>query len=278
MTAPAAEQDPLVGKTLRSYRIQELIGTGRWGKVYRAFQTSMNRAAAVRVLSPQIAALPGRAEQFLEKSRADAQLIHPHLVIIYEAGQADGKSFCAMEYLDGPPLREFLRHGDEVDEHRLLQTVIAVARALDFLWQRQIEHQPPLVENVLTTTDDVVKIINIEPVQEPSSQSPDEDVLKLGLLIAPLANDIAPVSKPVSEFVERMLGAAGREPFASLAEVVESAEALDRKLFTPEGAPAPAVEPPGLSRAKPLTILVIGFLVLVLVATLGWFWWRSSSR
>jgi serine/threonine protein kinase len=278
MTEPAAEQDPLIGKTLRSYRIQEPIGAGRWGKVYRAFQSSMNRTAAVRILSPEVAALPGRAGQFLEKSRTEAQLNHPHLVIIYEAGQADGKSFCAMEYMDGPPLREFLRKGHEVDERRLLQTVIGVARAVDFLWQRQIQHQPPLEENVLTTTDGIVKLINIEPVQEPASQSPHEDLLKLGLIVAARANDIAPVSKPVSKFVERMLGAAGREPCVSLAEAVETAEALDRKLFTPEGATRPKVEIPRLRQTKPLAVLVIGFVALLLVAILGWFWWRSLSH
>ena len=177
MTESAGGQDPLIGKTLRSYRIQEPIGTGRWGTVYRAFQSSMNRTAAVRVLSPENAALPGKAGQFLEKSRAEAQLIHPHLVILYEAGQDDGLSFCAMEYMDGPPLREFLQNENEVDERRLLQTVISIARALDYLWQRQIQHQPPLEKNVLTMADGTVKLINTEPVEMPASQSPHEDLL-----------------------------------------------------------------------------------------------------
>src|ERR1035437_1023782 len=67
MIEPPPGQDPLIGKTLRSYRIQEQIGVSRWGKVYRAFQSSMNRSATVRVLSPEMAALPGKAEQFLEE-------------------------------------------------------------------------------------------------------------------------------------------------------------------------------------------------------------------
>jgi serine/threonine protein kinase len=276
MTQPGAEQDPLIGKTLRSYRIQEPIGTGRWGNVYRAFQSSMNRTAAVRVLAPEIAALPGKAGQFLEKSRAEAQLIHPHLVILYEAGQADGVSFCAMEYMDGPPLREFLQKDDEVDERRLLQTVIGVARALDYLWQREIEHQPPMEENVLTLTDGTVKLINTEPVELPASQSPQEDLLKLGLMVASLANDIAPVSKPIGRFVERMLGAAGRQPFASLAEAAEAAEALDRKLFKPESESKVTIETPRGPRTRLIIILVS--MALLLVAILGWFWRHSLLR
>jgi serine/threonine protein kinase len=276
MTQSAAGQDPLVGKTLRSYRIQEPIGTGRWGNVYRAFQSSMNRTAAVRVLSPEIAALPGKAEQFLEKSRTEAQLIHPHLVILYEAGQADGVSFCAMEYMDGPPLREFLQDGNEVDEHRLLHTVIGIARALDYLWQRQIPHQPPLEENVLTVADGTVKLINIEPVEAPASQSPHEDLLKLGLMVASLANDIAPVSKPIGRFVERMLGSAGRQPFASLTDAADAAEALDRKLFKPESGSKVTIETPRAPQTK--LIIIIASIALLLLAILGWFSWHSLSR
>ena len=279
MTQPAAEQDPLIGKSLRSYRIQESIGTGRWGTIYRAFQSSMNRTVAVRVLSREIAALPGKAGEFLENSRTEAQLIHPHLVILYEAGQADGVSFCAMEYMDGPSLKEFLRSGAEVDEHRLLQTVIGVARALDFLWQRQVQHQPPLDRNVLTTTDGTVKLTNIELVEAPASQSQQEDLLKLGLMMAAIANDIAPVSRAVGKFVERMLGAAGRAPFASLTEAANAAEALDRKLFAPARQSRLAAEMARPRRSTSLRIAIIGVAaLLLLVAILGWFWWRSLSH
>ena len=278
MSAPAPEQDPLIGTTLRSYQILEQIGVSRWGKVYRAFQSSMDRIVAVRVLSAEIAAMPGKTEQFLEESRDEAQLAHPYLVILYEAGQADGTSFCAMEYLDGPPLAEFLRNGDEVDEHRLLQTIVGVARALDFLWQRKIPHQPPLDKNVLTTTEGSVKLINIAPVEMPASQSPQEDILKLGLMVASVANDIAPVSKPVSKFVERMLGSPGGEPFASLTEAADAAERLDRELFLPAGPLDSEAEQTEPMRVQPAAmILMVGFLALLLAAA-GWLLWRMLRR
>jgi len=274
VTEPASGQDPLIGRTLRTYRIQEQIGVSRWGKVYRAFQSSISRTAAVRVLLPESAAQPGKVEQFLEESSAEARLIHPHLVLIYEAGPAEGTYFCAMEYMDGPPLPEFLRNGDEVDEHRLLQTIIGVARALDFLWHRQVPHQPPLDKNVLTATDGMVKLINVAPVDAPPSQSPQEDLVKLGVMVATLANNIAPVSKRVSEFVERMLGAEGREPFTSLAAVADAAEALDRKLFS-------AAEPAEIARSKrisPLIVIGLGLLLLVVIAAAVWLHRGAPAR
>src|SRR5579871_5034346 len=118
-----ATPDPLVGKVLRSYEIQEPIGVSRWGKVYRGLQHPMNRTVAVRVLSPQLAAVPGIIERFLEETRSDASLTHPHLVTVFEAGQEGGTYFCAMEYMDGPPLPQFLRKEGGVDEHRLLLTI-----------------------------------------------------------------------------------------------------------------------------------------------------------
>lgn len=233
MSETASTSDPLVGRMIRAYKIQEPIGISRWGKVYRAFQTTMDRTVAVRVLSPGIAALPGKIEHFLEETRADASLMHPHLVTVYEAGQSDGTYFCAMEYMDGPPLARFLRRGDGVDEHHLLQAIAGVARALDFLWQRDVSHQPPADKNVLTATDGTVKLINVAPAEMPASPSPQEDVVNLAVMVATLTNDIGPVTKPVSEFVEGMLGAEGRKQFTSLAEVASTADALDRELLSP---------------------------------------------
>ena len=277
MTGPASTSDPLVGRMLRAYKIQEPIGVSRWGKVYRAVQTTMDRTVAVRVLSPGIAALPGKIKHFLEETRADASLMHPHLVTVYEAGQSDGTYFCAMEYMDGPPLARFLRHGDGVDEHRLLQAIAGVARALDFLWQRDVPHQPPADKNVLTATDGTVKLINVAPVDMPASPSAQEDVVNLAVMVATLTNDIGPVTKPVSEFVEGMLGAEGRKQFTSLSEVASTAEALDRDLSS-----AVRVATPGDTRGGPkrdglLRVIMMAAVGIAVVAFVTWLWSRGHA-
>jgi serine/threonine protein kinase len=280
VTEPVSQPDALIGKTLRTYRIQEQIGASRWGKVYRAFQSTMSRTAAVRVLAPELAARRDQTEQFLEESSADARMVHPHLVLIYQAGQAEGTYFCAMEYMDGPPLPEFLRDGDDVNEHHLLQTIVGVARALDFLWHRQVPHQPPLEKNVLTMTDGTVKLINIQPVEAPPSQSTQEDLMKLGVMVATLVNNIAPVRKPISRLVERMVGMEDREPFSSLAEAANAAEALDQKLFPSADFGDPTAEKPESRTIKPMVAAAIvgGSLILLLVAVTLWFRWHGPVR
>jgi serine/threonine protein kinase len=277
MSEAASTSDPLVGRMVRAYKIKEPIGVSRWGKVYRAFQTTMDRTVAVRVLSPGIAALPGKIEHFLEETRADASLMHPHLVTVYEAGQSDGTYFCAMEYMDGPPLARFLRQGDGVDEHHLLLAIAGVARALDFLWQRNVPHQPPADKNVLTATDGTVKLINVAPAEMPASPSAREDVVNLAVMVATLTNDIGPVTKPISEFVEGMLGAEGRQQFTLLAEVASTAEALDRELFPPVRLATPGDSRGGSKRDGLLWVIVMASVGIAVVAFVTWLRSRSHT-
>ena len=276
MTEPALSPDRLFGRTIHGYEIQEPIGVSRWGRVYRAFQKATNRVVAVRILAPEIAALPGETDQFLEESRADASLAHPHLVTVYEGGQSEGIYFCAMEYMDGPPLGQFLRREDGVDEHHLLQTIVGVARALDFLWQHGIAHQPPVDKNVLTAIDGTVKLINVAPIETTASQSPQEDLVNLAVMVATLTNNIAPISKPISEFVEGMLGTQGRKQFTSLADAANAAEEVDRHLF-PRGPVAKAATPIKPKQVGRRPVAVLGWLAVALAVVAGWLWWPALS-
>jgi len=278
VTEPSRISDPLVGKVLRAYEIQEPIGVSRWGKVYRGLQHTMNRTVAVRVLSPVLAAVPGTTERFLEETRTDASLTHPHLVTVYEAGQSGGTYFCAMEYMDGPPLPQFLRKDGGVNEHHLLQTIAGVARALDFLWQHKVAHQPPVDKNVLTTTDGTVKLINVEPVEMQPSQSSQEDLVNLAVMVATLTNEIGLVSKSVSELVEGMLGTGGHQHFTSLSDAANAAEALDRELFPPAPVRVPTARPAKTAGVGLLTVTAMALAGLVFVALFGWCWWRSHRH
>jgi hypothetical protein len=266
----------LLGKTVGTFTVEAEISPSRWGTVYRATQRSINRPVALKVLSPQLAAVPGRPEHFLEMMRATARITHAHIVTIYEAGNADGVHYCAMEYMDGPPLAEFLRADAAVDEHRLLQTIASVARVLDFLWQRNTPHQPPEARNILTDNTGLVKLINVLPLENSPSLSPHEDILALGLVLANLANDISPVSKRVSEIVERMVGAVDREPFGSPAELALAAADLDHELFPPSAPVPPKVGKIPSRKVRPAVFVVV--IVVVLLVLAGIIAWLLAAR
>jgi serine/threonine protein kinase len=230
----------LVGQTIGTFTVEAEICPSRWGTVYRAVQYGVERTVALKVLAPELAAQRGRAEHFLETMRATARLIHAHVVTVYEAGLLNGVHYCAMEYMDGPKLADFLHHNYAVNERHLLQTIAAVASLLEYLWQRNIPHQPPTLPNVLVNSAGHVKLINVLPLDLPASQTPQEDVVALGALLAHLANDISPVRRPVSEIVERMVGTHGRAPFTAPAELAQTAADLEHDLFPPPGWSRPA--------------------------------------
>ncbi len=257
MTDQQSPSESWVGYAIGPYALEAEIGESRWGKVYRAQQQTVSRTVAIKVLAPDIAVLPGKIQHFTEESQAAAQLVHPNIVAIYEAGATDGVYYCAMEYVDGPPLIAFLRketNGEaEVNEHHLLQTVTGVARAFDFLWQRKIPHQPPLAENILLDATGMAKVKNIEPSDVPPSQSPTDDIHAIGLLFGQLVNEIGPITQPVVELIERMAGTEGREPFKDLADLAHTAETLDRKLFPPPAAQS-SIEKIEAKKMKPMVL------------------------
>lgn len=274
-TPPDVPTGPFSGQAIGPYLVHEVIGESQWGQIYRATQSHIGRTVALKVLSPELIGLPGKVDHFLEESRAAAHIVHGHIVSVFEAGRDGDVYYCAMEFMDGPTLTEFLAEpapsatddteagGVQVNEHHLLLVIAHVASALDYLWQRQIPHPPPTADQILINRDGVVKIRNVELAGHAPSPSMAHDIQTLGRTVAELANQIGPVSKPVSELVERMLGVNGRKPFATLAALAEEATALDRKLFPP---PAAEVRIGKITQRKthPLVYVGIGIVLVVI--------------
>jgi len=278
MAEQTPTQDDFTGKTVGAYQIQAAIGQSRWGTIYRAMQTTVHRTVALKILSPEIAALPGKVEHFLEESRATAQLSHQNIVSIFEAGRADGVFFRAMEYMDGPLLPEFLREGHSVNEQHLLQAIAGIAHALGFLWQRKVLHQPPAARNILISSEGTPKLINIEPTDAAPSQSPQEDILALGLALAHISNEIAAVSKPVAELVERMMVAHDRKSFDSLADLAHAAEGLERQLFPPPPQPTRLTVEKMQAKRKPVVIVILVAGLLAVIAAVVVIKWREAVK
>ena len=82
--------DNLTGQTLGTYRIEALIGAGRWGAIYRASQQSMNRTVAFQTMAAELAAVPENVTQFQEEMQSAAQIAHSNIVAMYETGYEFG--------------------------------------------------------------------------------------------------------------------------------------------------------------------------------------------
>lgn len=115
---------------IAGFRILDLIAKGGMGAVYRAYQVSMDRTVAVKVLAPQYTADPVFTERFLKEARAAARLSHPNIVQAIDVGQSEGRYYFVMEYVEGPTLAMLLRDRKKLPTGEACGVITQIARAL----------------------------------------------------------------------------------------------------------------------------------------------------
>lgn len=138
-----------VGAVLGRYRIERLLGRGGMGEVYLATQLDLGRRAAIKVLAPGLAGDPGFRERFITESRLAASLDHPHIIPIYEAGEADGHLFIAMRYVDGADLESRIREAGRIEPGRAIGILRGVAEALDVAHASGLVHRDVKPGNIV---------------------------------------------------------------------------------------------------------------------------------
>ncbi|RMF03068.1 MAG: FHA domain-containing protein [Chloroflexi bacterium] len=141
----------LTGQTLGNYRLDEVIGEGGMATVYKAFQLSLKRWVAVKVLHYQELTSVIR---FQREAKAIAALRHRNILNIYEyGGEADGLPYIAMEYIEGGTLEDRL-NGQPMDWKRVVELAIPIAKALHYAHQRGIIHRDVKPSNILMPQED----------------------------------------------------------------------------------------------------------------------------
>ena len=137
------------GVEIGSYRVEELIGRGGMGEVYRAHDARLDRNVALKILAPRYADDDGFRERLLRESRLAASLDHPNVVPVYDAGEADAGLYLAMRYVEGADLRAVLRREGPLAPARALAIVAQVANALDAAHATGLVHRDVKPSNVL---------------------------------------------------------------------------------------------------------------------------------
>ncbi len=137
--------------------ILELLGQGGMGAVYKARQTKLDRLIAVKILPPEVARDPAFAERFMREARSLARLNHPHIVTVYDFGEANGLFYFSMEFVDGQNVRQLLEAG-KLPQAQAQQIVVQVCEALRYAHDEGIVHRDIKPENILLDKKGRVKI------------------------------------------------------------------------------------------------------------------------
>ena len=171
----------MVGRTIRQYRITEKLGSGSMGVVYKAEDTKLKRATALKFLSSHTGS---RADQdrFLLEAQAAAALDHPNICTVYEINEADGQSFIAQAYIDGPRVDEkIFARTLSVDE--AVDIGIQAAQGLQHAHERGIVHRDVKPSNLMLTSSGRVVIMDFGVALVPGSMKLTKTGCTLGTLL-----------------------------------------------------------------------------------------------
>jgi predicted Ser/Thr protein kinase len=142
------------GSRVGRYRVEQVVARGGMGVVYRAFDVGLERAVALKVIAPEVAAEPGFRERFIRESRLAAGIDHPNVIPVYEAGEEDGRLYLAMRFVEGRDLREVIGLEGRLPADRAVAVVSQVAAALDAAHARGLVHRDVKPANVLISARD----------------------------------------------------------------------------------------------------------------------------
>lgn len=137
------------GVLIGDYRVDELIGRGGMGEVYRAYDERLRRNVALKILAPRYAEDEPFRQRLLRESRLAASLDHPNVIPVYDAGEADGRLYLAMRFVDGTDLKALLRREGALPPDRALAIAEQVADALDAAHEHGLVHRDVKPSNIL---------------------------------------------------------------------------------------------------------------------------------
>jgi serine/threonine-protein kinase len=140
------------------YRLEARIGAGGMSTVYRAFDETLERWVAIKLLNREVSSDSDELERFRREARAVAQLSHPHVVGVIDAGEDDGRPYIVFEYVEGETLKERIRRLGRLPVPEAVAYAVEIARALGAAHAAHIVHRDVKPQNVLIDEEGSAKV------------------------------------------------------------------------------------------------------------------------
>jgi len=158
----------VAAKEIPGYQILGKLGAGAMAVVYKAKQLSLNRTVAIKVLPKKFSENEDYVSRFYKEGRAAAQLNHNNIVQAIDVGEAGGRHYFVMEYVEGKTIYDDLAAGKIFREDKALDIVIQLAEALAHAHARNLIHRDVKPKNVMINTAGVVKLADMGLARETS--------------------------------------------------------------------------------------------------------------
>jgi serine/threonine protein kinase len=245
--------DSATPATFGRFQIKRKLGSGAFGTVYLAHDPQLDRAVALKVPNPGTLSSPRKVERFLREARAAANLRHPNIVPLYEAGQQEGNYFIASAFIHGQPLADAIPEGG-MFLAEAAQIVRQLAEALAYAHEQGIVHRDIKPANVMlddkgtphlmdfglaARTDEAEKLTHDGAILgTPSYMAPEQaegqkgeaqpasDQYSLGILLYELLTDHTPFSGPVQAVLAQVLSQDPDSPRKSRPEIPRDLETI----------------------------------------------------
>jgi serine/threonine protein kinase len=141
-------------KLLSRYKIESHLGTGAFADVYKAVDTVLDRVVALKVLKPMLVADDEAFARFTREAKTLANLMHPQIAWVWDLGEADGRYFIAMRYVDGKSLDKIITEGGILPWEQALKIVEQIGGALQFAHQKGLVHRDVKPQNIILSNNE----------------------------------------------------------------------------------------------------------------------------
>lgn len=151
----------LAGTTFGSYRLVRKIAQGGMGVIYEAIQTRLDRKVAIKILAESLESTPEFLQRFEREAKAAGSLNHPNIVQVHDFGEADGRYYIVMEYIEGQNLSSYVNIRGKLPVDEALNLIEQAARALKAAAEKSIVHRDIKPSNLMLTRDGRVKVADL---------------------------------------------------------------------------------------------------------------------